>query len=197
MRDTKVAVKSRVNVSPKLAVGVILVCIGAGLGAVAFNALVPTMLTPGSNTVTMAAVTMNPATGWTYVYGDTKKATSDFANLQAAIDNGADVKVVYKTNTASGLEIHEINCDRVKYVTFATPSSNSATCTGSQVETLYSGSPTKAYVREYIYHVMGFNNTASGILKYTYRDSPYPTPPYNYTEIRGSQDRPIKWYVRY
>lgn len=110
MKDTKTGVKSKVEVSPKIAVGVILVCIGVALGAIAFNALVPTMLTPSADTITMAAVTMNPASGWTLVFGVGKNTAADYDNLLTAIKNGAEVRV---DRLATAISNYELPCQRV------------------------------------------------------------------------------------
>ncbi len=91
MKETQSQTKSKVKVSPKLAVGVILVCIGAGLGAVAFNALVPTILTPTNNTSTTAQTSSN----WVLVFNETLRSQQDYDNLVNAISNGAEVRVKY------------------------------------------------------------------------------------------------------
>ncbi len=89
--------KIKTNISPKVAVGTLLVVIGAVFGAIAFNGLVPTFFTP-SNDATSIAATVAP-TGWTYVFGPDKKTDLDYKNLLNAVRNGADVKVFIPTDT--------------------------------------------------------------------------------------------------
>jgi len=135
MRETKIGVKSRVGVSPKLAVGVMLVVIGAVFGAVAFNALVPTFLTTGTSNTVMADI----ANSWTYVYGSDKQANSDFDNLTRYIESGARVKVVGFPNTSSANSFSLptwIECDRIKITKTTDPNFyNSVECTKANAST--------------------------------------------------------------
>ncbi|MEK7652905.1 MAG: hypothetical protein AAB358_00255 [Patescibacteria group bacterium] len=99
MKGTKIGERLKVEVSPKVAVGVILVVIGAALGAVAFNGLVPAIFAPSGSSSATAAPT-GSTTGWTYAYGPNKNTPTDLANLYRTVINGSDVKII---NIQAGL----------------------------------------------------------------------------------------------
>lgn len=89
--------KIKTNISPKVAVGTLLVVVGVAFGAVAFNGLVPTFFTP-SNDATSIAATVEP-TGWTSVLDYQQCNETSVKNLILAIQAGADVKILNINNS--------------------------------------------------------------------------------------------------
>ncbi len=87
---------TKVRVSPVVSVGVLLVVVGVAIGALWFNSLVPSVLTPAPNATVSAAA----ATGWT--------AAANFTSLFNAIAAGADVKAV--NNLSSGTAYKSFPC---------------------------------------------------------------------------------------
>jgi len=185
-------ISTKTKVSPKIAMGVLLVVIGVAFGAVGFNALVPTILTPISDTTAIAAVKMNPATGWTYVYGDTKKTATDLANLAQAIADGYDVKIVFDiSGDINYINIVQVNCNGLSSVKRPNnPSGDIVSCNGYQSRKMGDG----GNYMEYWYLV----NAGSSIseVKYFYNMSNFPTLPLTDTKITGTVDKPIKWFIK-
>jgi len=101
MKDTKVEVKSKVRVSPRLAVGVTLLLFGVILGSYLLSVATATCTTDNCNVVTELTTeiqkdvtwlynTLKGDLQWNYVYGPDKR---DFTTLYNGVKNGADLKI--------------------------------------------------------------------------------------------------------